>query len=246
MKILASLVVIILLACGGALWFLADGSLNDYIKAQIETVGKELTEQTVKVDRVDIQLTKGAGSIYGVNLSNPSKYRYPQAFSLGEITLDINLESLTKEPIVIDALVINQPKAFVEFGKNGESNIKDLLDAIDKHLPKSTSTQQNTSTQAEPRISVSKIVLAGTALSLDLSDLGNKEHQLTLPDIELRDLGGEQGLPASELGSVVVKEVLSNIWKEAKNAQKKKLKQLAEQKLKDKAKKKLSDLFNKS
>lgn len=249
MKLLASIAVVILLACGGALWFLASGSLNEYIKVQIETIGKQITEQEVTVNNVDIQLTKGAGSILGLSLANPQEYTYPHAFTLGEITLDINIESLTKEPIIIDAIVIKDPKAFVQFTSSGDSNIKDLLDTIQKNIPNANDAQaeeSETTAKTEPKLTVSKVILAGTALTVDLSALGNKEHSAELQDIVLTNIGGKNGLPASELGGVIIKEALSKIWSETKNTQKEQLKKQATDKLKDKAKKKLSELFNKS
>ncbi|WP_286269901.1 DUF748 domain-containing protein [Thalassotalea hakodatensis] len=243
MKVISSIIVVILLLCGGALWFIAGGSLNEYVKTQIETVGHQVTEQNVTVNQVDIQLAKGAGSIYGLNLPNPSQYNYPNAFTLDEITLDINIESLIEEPIVLDAIVIQKPEAFVEFTKEGNANIKELIDTIGKNLPKSQA-EEAPSTKAEPKIAIKKVILAGTALSMDLSALGNKEHQATLPDITLTNIGGEQGLPASQLGSVIIKEALSEIWRHTKKVQKEKLKDKAKEKIKEKAKEKLSELFN--
>lgn len=259
MKIIASIIVILLLLSGGAMWFLAGGSLNEFIKTQIETVGTQVTEQPVTVQKVDIKLTSGAGTILGVNLPNPKSYNQPNAFSLGEITLDINLESLTSSPIIVDAIIIKSPKAFVDFTENGGSNIKDLLDAIERNTPKgdtSAPAETPTGETKEPMIAVSKIVLADTALSVDLSAFGNKAHSATLPDIVLMNVGGATGLPASQLGSEIVKQALSKVWKEAKNTQKEKLKEALKdkateklneekEKLKDKAKKKLTDLFNK-
>ena len=247
-KILASIIVVVLLLCGGALWFLAGGSLNEFVKVQIETVGKQVTEQTVSVKTVDIKLTEGAGSILGLNLANPQQYSQPNLFSLDEITLDINLESLTGQPIIIDAIVIKDPKAFVQVTSAGGSNIQDILKAIEKNIPKtaeSAGKESSGSGQQEVKIAVHKVVLAGTALSLDLTALGNKEHQLTLPDINLANIGGVEGLPASQLGSEILKQALSSIWKKAKSAQKKKLVDKAKDKLKDKAKKKLTELFSK-
>ena len=217
MKIIASIIVILLLLGGGALWFLANGSLNDYIKNQIETVGKQVTEQTVSVKAVDIKLTSGAGSILGVNLANPESYSQPNAFALDEVTLDINLESLTSSPIIIDA--------------------------IERNTPKTEASTSEAASGTEPKIKVTKIVLAGTALTIDLSAFGNKEHSAELPDITLSNVGGDAGLPASQLGSEIVKQALSKIWQEAKDTQKKKLLDDAKEKLKDKAKKKLTDLF---
>ncbi|MFT6418438.1 MAG: hypothetical protein ACJAUY_000255 [Cognaticolwellia sp.] len=242
-KIIASIIVVLLLLGGGALWFLANGSLNEYIKNQIETVGTQVTEQTVKVRAVDIKLSSGAGSILGVNLANPKSYSQPNAFALDEVTLDINLESLTSTPIIIDAIVIKSPQAFVQFTQTGGSNIQDLLDAIERNTPKAGADAEDTAGGAEPKIKVSKIILAGTALTIDLSAFGNKEHSATLPDITLSNVGGDAGLPASQLGSEIVKQALSKIWQQAKETQKKKLTDDAKEKLKEKAKKKLTDLF---
>lgn len=244
MKIIASIIVVLLLLSGGALWFLANGSLNEYIKSQIETVGTQVTEQAVTVKAVDIKLTSGAGSILGINLANPKTYSQPNAFSLAEMTLDINLESLTSSPIIIDAIVIKSPEAFVQFTQTGGSNIQDILDAIERNTPKTeTTVEAPASDSKEPKVKVSKIILAGTALTLDLSAFGNKEHNATLPDITLNNVGGDAGLPASQLGSEIVKQALSTIWQQAKATQKKKLIDNAKDKLKEKAKKKLTDLF---
>ncbi len=244
MKIIASIIIVLLLLSGGALWFLAGGSLNDYIKNQIETVGSQVTEQAVTVKAVDIKLSTGAGSILGITLANPETYSQPNAFTLGEMTLDINLESLTSSPIIIDAIVIKSPQAFVQFSETGGSNIQDILAAIERNTPKADEASTDTTASGEePKIKVSKIILASTALTLDLTAFGNKEHSATLLDITLNNIGGDDGLPASQLGSEIVKQALSKIWQQAKVTQKKKLTDSAKEKLKEKAKKKLTDLF---
>ncbi|GHF83618.1 hypothetical protein [Thalassotalea marina] len=246
MKILASIVVVILLLCGGALWFLAGGSLNELIKAQIESQGKALTEQTVTVDTVDIQLTKGAGSILGIKLPNPSKYTYPNAFTLGEVTLDINLEATKTDHVVLDAIIINSPKAFVQLTENGNANIKELMDTIEKNMPKSEKSSETKpqGSSIDPLVTINKLVLADTALTVDLTALGNKEHSATLPNITLTKVGGDAGIPASQVGGVIAKEMLSEIWRQTKKVQKEKIKEKATEELKEKAKKKLSELFN--
>ena len=244
MKIIASIIVILLLLSGGALWFLAGGSLNDYIKNQIETVGSQVTEQQVTVKAVDIKLTSGAGSILGITLANPKTYSQTNAFVLGEMTLDINLESLTSSPIIIDAIVIKSPQAFVQFTQTGGSNIQDILDAIERNIPKADDQAGDTTASGEEvKIKVRKIILAGTALTLDLSAFGNKEHSATLTDITLSNIGGDAGLPASQLGSEIIKQALSKIWQQAKATQKKKIADSVKDKLQEKAKKKLTDLF---
>lgn len=246
MNKLASIVFIILLLCGGALWFLANGSLDDFIKQQIETQGSKITNQTVLVKNVEMKLIKGSGAINGFSLSNPEKYTYPHAFSFETILLDINISSLTEDVIVIDEIRINNPQAFVELAQSGSANLSDILDEIEKNVPKGETTEpvvETETTQSEPRIRVSKLILSSTNLSLDLSALGNKEHQLTLPDINLTNIGGDKGLPASLLGAEIAKQALASIWKQAKSEQKKKLKDKITNKLKEKALDKLGGFF---
>ena len=241
-KVIIFFVFIALLA-GGAFWYINSGSLNDFIKAKIEQVGHQITQQSVTVKSVDVQLFEGAGTIKGLVLPNPKNYKANSAFSLDEVTLDINLASLTTDIIVIDKIVIDKPEAIVEFTKTGGSNIKDLLDVINKSLPKSAADEkakQSPSDKAEAIIKVKKFILAGVALTVDLTELGNKVHKKTLADISLTNIGGDAGLPASQLGAELLKQALSSIWKQAKKEQKNQVKD----KLKDKVKEKLSDLFS--
>jgi hypothetical protein len=244
-KILASIVIVVLLLCGGALWWLAGGSLNEFVKNQIQSIGTEVTGQSVTVDTVDIKLTKGAGSILGLNLANPSQYKAANAFTLGEVTLDISLKSLTSSPIVIDAIVIKDPKFFAELTSEGSSNIQDLIATLDsKSSGEATApSSEQASSGEETMLSVSKIVLEGTELTVDLSALGNKAHQAVIPSIHLRGVGGEKGLPASQLGTVIAKQALSEMWSEAKKVQKEKLMDEAKQSITEKVQKKLTDIF---
>ncbi len=250
MKKLIVLIVLILAIAGGAFWFLTGDKLNALIAEQIQVQGHKFTEQQVTVKRVDMQLLHGAGTINGLILNNPSGYTATPAFALNEITLDINIESLAGvhegKPIVIDAIVIDKPEALVEFNESGGSNIQVILDAINKNIPQSSASNDASTSQTDsPKIRVKKFVLAGVALRVDLTKLGNTTHKKTLPDINLANIGGEEGLPANELGGVMIKKALSAIWKEAKDSQKEVLKDKAKEKAKEKIKEKASELFDK-
>jgi len=242
-KFLAPIAIVILLICGGLLWFVAGGSLNEYVKVQIESIGSATTEQNVTVGKVDIKALEGAGSILNLKVPNPKGYKAPNALTLGEITLDINVESLKSSPIIIDAIIIKDVSAFAEMTEKGSANIKELLDTIQKNSAPSTPKEVSTAEKPEPMIAVSKIVLENTNLMVDLSAMGNKEHSASLPNIHLTNIGGETGLPASQLGAEIAKQALSKIWKQAKDTQKDKLKDKAIKELKDKAKDKLKSIF---
>ncbi|MCW8832062.1 MAG: hypothetical protein OQK09_03030 [Colwellia sp.] len=250
MKKLIIFLIIVAAIVGGAFWFLTGDKLNALIAEQIEVQGNKFTEQRVTVEKVDMQLLRGAGTINGLILNNPNGYTTTPAFALNEITLDINLESLAGvregKAILIDAIVIDKPEALVEFNETGGSNIQVILDAINKNVPQSSaSNETNTSQSDSPKIRVKKFVLAGVALRVDLTKLGNTTHKKTLPDINLANIGGEEGLPANELGGVMIKKALSAIWKEAKDSQKEIIKDQAKDKAKEKLEEKAGELFDK-
>jgi len=250
MKKLIIFIVLILTIGGSAFWFLTSDKLNALIAEQIEVQGKTLTEQLVTVEKVDMQLFSGAGTINGLILNNPTGYTTTPLFALDEITLDINIESLggvrDGKPILIDAIIINKPEALVEFNETGGSNIQVILDAINKNIPKHSASDETSSGPTNsPKIRVKKFVLAGVALRVDLTKLGNTTHKKTLPDIKLTNIGGEEGLLANELGGVLIKKALSAIWKEAKDSQKEVLKDQVKEKAKAQVKEKVSELFDK-
>tara|TARA_B110000908_G_scaffold155486_1_gene193707 strand:- start:30 stop:761 length:732 start_codon:yes stop_codon:yes gene_type:complete len=241
MKKLLLFISLLALFVGGAYTLLNGDVLNKLIKEQIETQGRALTEQSVNVANVDIKLLEGTGKIHGLVLNNPKSFSSMPAFSLDEITLDIDINSLTSNPIILNKLIINNPNALVEFNEKGRANIQEILAAIKKNLPPSSEPIVSNDGEVEPRIMVKKFVLAGVVLNVDLTKLGNTTHSKTLPDITLMNIGGDTGLPADELGGELLKQALSTILKSAKKQQK----EVVKDKLKEKVKDKISDLFKK-
>ncbi len=239
-KLLLLVVVLIVAAGGGAYWFLSSGIINDVVKEQIQVQGSSLTRQNVGVANVDIKLLEGAGRITGLTVSNPAGYKQPNVFSLGDIALKIDPASLTEEPYVIESLLISNPEVFVEVTPSG-ANLKDLYAAIEKNMPKGDAAPATDGDAPDPHIKLNSLVLEGVSLSLDLTGLGNKVHEETLPRIDLGGIGGADGLPASQLGAEITKQITDALWDEAKDKQKEKLKG----KLKEKAVEELGKFLGK-
>jgi len=240
-KIVLFLVLFIAVISGAGYWFLTSGTINGLVKEQIQIQGGQVTGQSVKVAAVDINLLKGSGSISGLTVSNPSGYTQASVFSLGTIALAIDVASLTEEPYVIESLLISNPEVFVEVNAKG-SNLKDLYAAIDKNMP--AEDAQNSSSDggaADPRIKLNSLQLQGVSMTLDLTALGNKVHSEKLSNINLGGIGGDQGVPASQLGAIIAKKITDALWDEAKQKQKEKIKG----KLKEKAAEKFGELLGK-
>ena len=243
MNKLAIVAAALLLFFGAMLWFLASADWNGFIRSQIEIQGSKLTGQPVTVDKVELSLTEGFGGIYGVSFNNPGKYAQKNAFYLGEVSLGIDVSSLTKSPIVVRTIALKKPQVFVEFDEQGNSNINDLLTAINSNIPKSEGgtaepepappKKPKKDAKPQPKIAINSLELTGVALTLDLTKVNGKVIDVEIPSVQLESIGGTTGIDADKLGAVIGKDVFSAISDEVKKQYKLALKEKLDKKKQD-------------
>ena len=130
MNKLAPVIFLLLMLCGAALWFLANGSLNLYIKSQIESIGQQLTKQSVLVKTVDLKPAEAKGYITGLTINNPEQFNqndiYTPAIEVASIEFNIALNNQGSTVYVIDSIIINGLIATM-ITLNDQSNIETLL-----------------------------------------------------------------------------------------------------------------------
>ncbi|MGB5278360.1 MAG: hypothetical protein WBP02_14470, partial [Gammaproteobacteria bacterium] len=122
---IAVLIVVIV----GAVFYVFS-NLDAIVKAAIEQHGSDAVKTSVQVEGVAIKLTEGAAAIKGLTIANPEGFSMPQAFSLGEIAVDINLEKTDKELIAIDAINIAAPQVFYEINAARQGSLNVLKDNL--------------------------------------------------------------------------------------------------------------------
>jgi len=267
-KVIIGLVLIIIIAIGGGIFYVLN-NLDSLVKAAIETYGSEATQTAVRVDSVKINLADGAGAISGVTIANSSGFSLPYAFSLGEIRTGIDLQSLQEEPYVINEITVLAPQVFVEINKDNKTNLNELKKNLSAGMPAKsggkTETPPAESSAKEPRLIIRRITFADGTIEARAAALDNKEYQLKLPSLDMKNLGGTKGATASELAneiltrltdraSALVKEKIIDAELDKLKAkadarieeEKARLEQMADEKKEaelDKAKDKLKSLF---
>ncbi|WP_371188842.1 hypothetical protein [Thalassotalea maritima] len=217
MNKLAIVAASLLLIFGAALWYLASADWNGFVRSQIEIQGSKLTQTPVTVTDVKIHVNEGFGGIYGLAISNPQQYQNVNAMYVSEISLDIDSTTLGKQPVVLDAVKLINPQVFVELDSKGNNNIEQLLATINSQFdehgePKSTEPEsKRKSDKPETRIVINNLELSGLVLTLDFTQVSGKTHNIEIPSVTLGNIGGEQGIPSSQLGAVIAKELLQAI-----------------------------------
>ncbi len=203
--------VVVLIAVG---LFVLLANINSLVAKAIEKHGSEVTQTSVTVSGVDISLKEGRGSIQGLRIASPDGFDVRDAFSLGDITLDIDIQSLKGEPIVIDEIRILAPVINVEVKESGASNIDELR----KNVEASIGGNDGGSSGAEgkgKRIRIRKFVFAEGSIEVDASAMGMEKRTVILPEIILSDVGGVDGATPDEITRIVLvavsKKVVSEI-----------------------------------
>ncbi len=94
---------------------LAFSSVDPFIKRAVEEAVSKITGTTVKLDNVSTSLTAGTASLSALTLGNPSGFNTPHAFKLGDITVTMDTQTVTKKTIVIREIIVYAPKVTAEF-----------------------------------------------------------------------------------------------------------------------------------
>jgi len=245
-KAIFGLLLIIVIAIGGSVYYLLT-NLDSLVEKAIEKYGSEATQTSVLVDSVEINLTDGAAGITGLTVGNPAGYGFANAFSLGEIRAAIDLQSLQKEPYIINEITVLAPQVFVEINEDKKTNLNELknkLTAGSTDKPQDIKSQPAEGSAEEPRLIIRRLTFADGSIQAKVAALQNKEYQLKLPSMDMTNLGGSKGATATELASEILKRLTDRasdiVKKDIIDAELNKLKAKAQQKI-DEEKAKLQE-----
>lgn len=199
------LVVLIAIGIGGYYLY---SNLDVIIEQAIEQVGSEELGVAVRVDRVELDLEAGRASVFGLSVANPDGFQGAEAFTLGEITLDLDLESIREQsPIVLDEIRVESPVVFYELNIAGKSN----LEILGENAPGGgdVGATDEAVGESEPplRLRIRSIRFADGRVEADTRAIGGNRTKATLATAVLSDVGGANGATAAEIGSIVAQEL---------------------------------------
>lgn len=212
-----------LLYIGGALLvviaiglYVLFSSLNSIVKAAVEKVGSDATQAQVRLKEVDIQITSGKGAMRGLTVGNPSGFKTDRAFSLGEISLQVDVGSVTKDTIIIKEIVIAAPEVTYELASGG-SNIDALQRNVNAYTGGGGAKAEKSKGSGEggKKLVIENLYVRNGKVNVSATALGGKTMTTPLPDIHLTNIGKQSG---GATAGQVTQQVLSAIGQSATKA----------------------------
>jgi len=208
--LIAGVVVIAVIA---VVAFILLSNLGSLVAKAIEKQGSEVTQTSVSVSGVDISLRDGRGSIKGLQVASPDGFEARTAFSLGDITLDIDIESVRQDPVVIDEIRIRAPVVNAEITKTGASNVEELRKRVQAYTA-GKAGESGESTKGTKRIRIERFVFEQGRVEVDASALGLEKRTIALPEIRLDDVGGTNGAPPDEIARIILTAMAGKVTSE--------------------------------
>lgn len=212
-KVMLMVVAIILLAAGGGVYYLIS-NIDALVKAAIEKYGSATTQTAVRVQRVQIKLAEGSGSISGLTVANPAGFAAPYAFSLSQITMRINVKALTGQQIVIDAIQINAPEVFYELNADKQGNLNVLKDNITGGAQPGAKKSDQPAEGKTVMLTIRKLVMAEAQLHATVVPLNNRKYQLRMPALQMNNLSGTP----EQIGRQILDQVIAHATVAVKNS----------------------------
>jgi len=206
-------VAILVVVLGGAAFWLFS-SLDSIVKAAIEKYGSEIVQVTVSVGNVKLSPTDGKGAISGLRVSNPKGFRTPHAVTVGTIELAIDPASIARDVVTIRNIAIVSPRISYEAGSGDKSNFDVIQRNVDHSLGKGS---KDKSSQGKKMI-VEHLSIRDIKVTYSPILLEGKGFEISLPDIELRDIGkAKGGVTSGELAKNVTDALMTRMTRAITN-----------------------------
>ncbi len=203
--------VIVAVAAAGAGWWLYENP-GVVVKFALEYYAPKVMGVDVKVGEVSISPRDGKGVVRGVEIGNPSGFSAPRAARLGEASLWVEPATIRSPIVLIHEIVVTEPVITYERG-SGSTN----LDAIQKRMAQSASAAQSAPTGTSTlsgekrRYIIERIAIRGAKVTMTTNALKGQGVTFNLPDIEMKNIGQDNGVTADEAAAIVAGTVSSRI-----------------------------------
>jgi len=213
-KILLGIAIVLLLAIAGGAWWLYS-SLDSLVASAIRKYGPEITGVSVKLSSVKIVPTEGTAALRGLVIGNPPNFKTAHALSLGEISMTLDINSLTKDVIVIKEIQIIKPDVGYEYTSHGTN-----LDVIQRNIDNYVSKTMGGKTEPKEKgpgkkMIIDQLYVKDGKINFSAEMLKGKDVAVPLPDLHLTGIGRKSnGATAAE----VTKQILGAITQSATKA----------------------------
>lgn len=192
-------------------------NLGSIVKTVVEKVGSEATKAKVTLDRADVSVTSGKGSLRGLTVGNPAGFRTDSAMTFGEIGVDLDVSTVRSDVLVIREIVIGAPRITYEFAASG-SNIETLRRNVQAYAGTEKAKPAAPRGGTGPKLVIDNLYIRDGRINVSADFLKGETAGVALPTIHLKDIGKKDGRKMGASAAEVAERVITSIGTNATSA----------------------------
>lgn len=187
--------------------FLLYSSLDTIITAAVEKFGSEITQTRVTLKETKISPTDGKGALRGFRMSNPANFKTESSVEFDEISMTLDIKTITEDTIVVKDITITGPRITYEHSSGG-SNIDVIKRNVDSYLGTGSAEKKS----GGKKLIIEKLSILNGKASVSAAILQGKAMSVDIPNIVLKDIGKSKGgATPGEVASKVIDTLQKNI-----------------------------------
>ncbi len=203
------------LALGLALVVFADKVLTRAINES----GHRVLNVETHVDSCRLSLWKGSVALSGIELKNPEGFKSPRMVYLDRISLRLSPSSLLRDRVHVQEVEIEGAELTYEVVGFGRSNLSVFMEGLkrrsERNIPPLGGREEESHTKS---VMIERIRVENGRVTLSAVFSRGRSIVMSLPSIELRDIGKDRPVSVSEAVSEVLRRLgraaLSTVDKE--------------------------------
>ncbi|MEJ2313195.1 MAG: hypothetical protein P8Y85_00090 [Nitrospirota bacterium] len=210
-KVLIAVIAVVAVVVIGIYFLISN--IDSIVKKGIEKYGSEATGTKVTVASVRIGLREGTGTVSGLSVGNPKGFTTSRAFSLKDVSIDLDTSSITKDPVVIDEIRVSAPKVLYEINNSGKANINIIKDNVSSYAGGGGPSEGE-----GKKILIRRLIIEDGEVEINIAALPGKPQSASLGRIELTNVGGEGGSTPGEIAAQVIRPLANRAIQAAAQA----------------------------
>ncbi|HZZ43752.1 MAG TPA: hypothetical protein VFE58_12510 [Tepidisphaeraceae bacterium] len=205
-KWVVGIIVVLLVLALGIFWF----ELDQIVRRTVETEATQSLQTQTTLGSASVAPIRGKVELADLKIASPPGYSAGDIFTLGDAKVAVSYGQLRQDPIRVETISLNEPVIVLE-QKDLKTNIQAMMD----RLPKGDDTPASGDAQAMHLI-IGDLTIEKPTVILRPGFPGlAQEIKLTLPTIEMKDVGSGEGNKNGAAIKDVVMLVLTEVASKA-------------------------------
>jgi hypothetical protein len=188
--------------------------VGSLVTTAVNRYGPQLAKTDVHLTEAHISPLSGSGSLDHLTVANPKGWSSNNAFSLKTIHVSVEPSSLFSDHVVIKEIEIDAPEVLYET-RVLTSNIGDIVKGLQHDQAKGTDDAK-TKSGATIHYEVQHLLIKDGTIKLSVA--GAAAVPLSMPTVDLHNLGSGGGITSTQLATLISETILKSVVQGAAGA----------------------------